>query len=179
MHSDFCLTRRDLVFFAAAFQLTWVHRRTADRVKVTFRASKSDGKRLGAIVTRTRVVIGNEGGGDGKNSEALKIMLDLLDIYPDLDGSAPLMQIQSATGCTVATRTMATKALRRMVGSLGRDPAQYALHSGRIGRATQLAAQGASYIQIQRAGRWKSLAFMVYVRAGGEGAEFVSESLTR
>ena len=33
--------------------------------------------------------------------------------------------------------------------------------------------------QIQRAGRWKSLAFMSYVRAGGEGAEFVSQALTQ
>ena len=48
---------------------------------MTFRASKSDDKRLGAIVTRTKVVIGNEGGGDGKNHEALEILLDLLDIY--------------------------------------------------------------------------------------------------
>ena len=74
---------------------------------------------------------------------------------------------------------MATEASRRMVGSFGRDLVQYALHSGRIGGPTQLAAQGASDIQIQRAGRWKSLAFMVYVRAGGEGADFVSEALTR
>ena len=59
------------------------------------------------------------------------------------------------------------------------DPLQYALHSGRIGGATQLAAQGATNVQIQRAGRWKSLAFMVYVRAGGEGADFVSQALTQ
>ena len=124
-------------------------------------------------------MIENEGVGDGKNNGALEFLLDLLDIYPELDGSAPLMQIQSAIGWTVATCTIATKVLRRMVGSLGRDPIQYALHCGRIGRATQLAAQGASDIQIQREGRWKSLSFMVYVRAGGEGAEFVSEALIR
>ena len=89
---------------------------------MTFRASKSDKKKLGAIVTRTRVVIRNEGGGDGKDNGALEIVLDLLDICPELDGSAPLTQIQSATGWTVATRTISTKALRRMVDSLGRDP---------------------------------------------------------
>ena len=66
-----------------------------------------------------------------------------------------------------------------MVSSMVRGPMTYALHSGRIGGATQLAAQGASDIQIQRAGRWKSLAFMGYVRAGGEGADFVSETLAR
>ena len=71
------------------------YRRTADRVEVTFHASKSDNKRLGAIVTRTRVVIGNEGVRDEKNNGALEILLDLLGIYPELDGSAPLMQIHS------------------------------------------------------------------------------------
>ena len=76
--------------------------------------------------------------------------MDLVDNYPELDESAPLMQTRSATGWTMATRTMATKALRRMVGSLRRDPVQCALHSGRIGGATQLAAQGASDIQIQK-----------------------------
>ena len=130
-------------------------------------------------MTRTRVGIGKERTGEGESKGALEILLDLIDIYPELDGSAPLMQFRTATGWKVVTRTIATKALRRMVRSLGRDPVQYALHSGRIGGATQLAAQGASDIQIQRAGRWKSLAFMVYVRAGGEGADFVSEALTR
>ena len=116
---------------------------------MTFRASKSDDRRLGAIVTRTRVVMGNEGGRGGKKNAALEILLDLLDIYPELEGSAPLMQIEPATGWTADTPTVATKASRQMVGSLDRDPVQYALHSGRIGRATQLAAQGASDIQIQ------------------------------
>ena len=118
---------------------------------------------------------------DEKNNKALEVMLDLLNICPELDGSALLMQIQPANGWTVATRTMATQAMRWMVliGSLGRNPVQYALHSGRIGGATQLTAQSASDIQIQRARRWTSRAFMVNVRAGGEGAEFASEALTR
>ena len=68
---------------------------------MTFRASKSDNQRLGAIVTRTRAVIGNEGVGDGKNNGALEVT--------EMDG----------------------------------DPVQCALHSGRIGGATQLADQGA------------------------------------
>ena len=50
-----------------------------------------------------------------------------------MDQSAHLMQIQSAIGWTVATRTMTTRELRRVAYGLGRDPVQYALHSGRIG----------------------------------------------
>ena len=121
--------------------------------EVTFRPSKSDNKRLGAIVTRTRVTVGSEKARDAKSYGALEIILDLLDLYPELSGSAPLTQTHTVNGWKFITRTVATKALRRMVSSLGRDRMQYALHSGRIGGATQLAAQGASDIQIQRAGR--------------------------
>ena len=44
--------------------------------------------------------------------------------------------------------------------------------------ASHLVAKGASELQIQ-AGRWKSLAVMVYVRAGGYGAELASKVLSR
>ena len=60
MHPDSCLIRKDLVFFAGSSQLAWDDRRVADRVEVKFRASKSANKRLGAIVTRTSVTVGNE-----------------------------------------------------------------------------------------------------------------------
>ena len=110
---------------------------------------------------------------------ALEILLDLIDTHPDLDITAPMMQSCTTSGWKVITRSEATRALRLLVSCVGREPSQYALHSGRIGGATHLVAQGASELQIQRAGRWKSLAFMVYVRAGGEGAEFVSRALSR
>ena len=45
--------------------------------------------------------------------------------------------------------------------------------------ATQLAAQGASELQIQCEGKWKSRAFVTYVRAAGEGAESVSAALVK
>ena len=88
------------------------------------------------------------------------------------------MQWQGPLGGKVVSRSEATRALRLLVTSVGRNPEEFALHSGRIRGATHLASQGASEIQIQRAGRWKSSAFMVYVRAGGEGAKFVSHALT-
>ena len=46
-----------------------------------------------------------------------------------------------------------------------------------LGGAPQLLGLGASDIEIQRARRWESLASMVYARAGGKGAEFVSKAL--
>lgn len=64
-----------------------------------------------------------------------------------------------------------------VVGSSGRDPAEYALHTGRIVGVTPLAAQGIPELQIQKAGRWKSRAFTAYVRAAGKGADHVSPAL--
>ena len=50
---------------------------------------------------------------------------------------------------------------------------------GADGGRTKLVAQEMSELQIRRAGRWKSRAFMVYVRDAGEGAQKVSAALTR
>ena len=174
VHPDYCLTRGDLTFFRGVQQLKWVDRREADKVEICFRASEADQKRIGAVVTRTV---------DGKRGDrevgALEILLDLIDTHPGLDMIAPLMQSCTTSGWKVITRSEATRALRLLVSCVGREPSQDALHSGKIGGATHLAAQGASELQIQRARRWKSLAFMVYVRAGEEGAEFVSRALSR
>lgn len=177
VHSEYCLTRGDLTFFVGPVQLEFSDRRKADRVEVRFRASKTDKKRLGAIVTRTKAKSTTDSMGNENIEGALELILDLLDIHPELGLQAPLMQTTASNGWKVISRTEATLALRMLVSSTGRDPLQYALHSGRIGGATQLAAQGAAEIQIKRAGRWKSSAFMTYVRAGGEGADFVSQAL--
>ena len=127
------------MFFSVESQLAWEERRFVDR-EVTFRASKSDSKRLGATVTRTRVTKGKGRFWDVQSHGALEILLDLLDLHPELRRSAPLMQTRTVTRWKGIARTVATKVLRRMVGSLGRDPTRYALHSGQIGGATQLAA---------------------------------------
>ena len=179
VHPDFCLTRRDVVFFRGTTQLHWKDSRQADKVELTFRGGESDQNRLGTVVPRTRVAAADVVDGDVRSKGMLEILLDLLDLYPTLDEAAPLMQTYSVAGWRVINRREATHALSVIVGGVGRDPLQYALYSGRIGGATQLATQGATIVQIQRAGRWKSLAFMVYVRAGGEGVEFVSQALTQ
>ena len=102
-------------------------------------------------------------GGDVRSKGALEILLDLLDLYLTLDGAAPLMPMYYIAGWRVINRREATHALRVIVGGVGRDPLQYELHSGMIDGATQLAAQEATNVQIQRADRWKSL-------TRGEGA---------
>ena len=89
------------------------------------------------------------------------------------------MTRRTASGWKVIPRTEAVVALRMMAASVGKNPAQFALHSGLIGGATKLTAQGVSELQIQLAGRWKSRVFMVYVRDAGEGVQKVSAALTR
>ena len=98
VHPDFCLTRRDVVFYRGTTQLAWKERRRADKVKVTFRAGNSDQNRLGSVVPRTRVVAADGGGGDFRIKGALEVLLDLLDFYSTLDGAAPLMQTYSVAG---------------------------------------------------------------------------------
>ena len=129
-------------------------------------------------MSRKRVPTGREEVQSNQATGALELLLELLEIFPHLGPSAPLMQTWSTRGWRVITRNDATMTLRQLATCAGKDPMQYALHSGRIGGATKLAAQGASPLQIQRAGRWKSQVFMTYVRAEGEGAQFVSEALT-
>ena len=177
VHPEFCLTRNCLTFFRGEAQVAFENRFCASAVQVRFVASKSDQKRAGCTITRTRVSDRTEVG--GVPAGAFEALLELLNVHPQLPGEAPLTTRLTPQGWRVFTRTEAVAALRLMVGSSGRDPAQYALHSGRIGGATQLAAQGISELQIQRAGRWKSRAFMTYVRAAGEGAESVSAALAK
>lgn len=175
VHPDFCLTRDCLTFYRGEVQVSFEERKSADSVKILFVASKSDQNRQGCMITRARV---NERGAEGgAPAGAFEALLDLLDLYPGLPGGAPLMTRRTVSGWKVITRAEALAALRSMVEGTGRNPAHYALHSGRIGGATQLAAQGMTEVQIQRAGRWKSRAFMIYVRDAGEGAKAVSTAL--
>ena len=161
VHPDFCLTRRNDVFFRGTTQLAWKDRRRADKVEVIFRARKSDQNLLASVVPRAKVAAADGVHKGVRSKGALEILLDFLDLYPTLDGAAPLMQMYSVAGWWVINR-------REAVGGVGRDPLQYALQSGRIGGATKLAAQGATNVQIQRAGRWKSLALSWYTSEQAE-----------
>ena len=86
-----------------------------------------------------------EGAGVSKTPVgAFEALVELLDAHPRLPGGAPLTTRRTASGWKVITRTEAVVASRMMAASAGKNPAQFALHSGRLGRATQLDAQGMS-----------------------------------
>ena len=57
------------------------------------------------------------------------------------------------------------KAIKVVALSLGLDPNRYSTHSLRIGGATVMAAAGLPDYVIQLIGRWKSLAFLTYIRS--------------
>ena len=174
---DFCLTRDCLTFFRGDVQVNIEDRARADFVKVLLVASKTDDNREGCTTTHVRVA---EGAGVGKAPVgAFEALVELLNAHPRLPGGASLMTRRTASGWKGTTRTEAVIALRMMAARASKNPAQFALHSGRIGGATKLAVQGMSDLKFQRAGRWKSRAFMVYVRDAGEGAQKVSVVLTR
>jgi len=62
------------------------------------------------------------------------------------------------------TYALYNDAVKRAAMMSGFDPARFATHSCRIGGATLLAAGDHPNHYIQRAGRWKSLAFLNYIR---------------
>ena len=79
-------------------QLAWKIRRQVDKVEVTFPGEKSDQNRLGSVLPRTREVVADGVDEDIRSKGVLEILLDLLDLYPTLDGAAPLMQTYSVAG---------------------------------------------------------------------------------
>ena len=62
------------------------------------------------------------------------------------------------------TSTFFRQVLRKCVHICGLDPSTYTAHSFRIGGATHAFSQGLSTAQIKHLGRWKSSAYLKYIR---------------
>lgn len=69
--------------------------------------------------------------------------------------------------------------IRGAVQALGFNSKEYGSHSLRIGGATTLALQGVQAHVIKSKGRWKSLAYQLYVRDNGEHEESVAKAFGR
>ena len=130
VHPEFCLTRNSLTFSRGEAPHAFEHRSSADTVQVRSVASKNDQKRVGCTFTRTRAA--GTTAGEVESGGAFEAVLELLDVHPQLPGEAPLTARLTPGGWRVFTRTEAVAALRLMVANSGRDPAKYALNSGRI-----------------------------------------------
>ena len=57
-------------------------------------------------------------------------------------------------------------AIKKVAAEMGLDAARFRTHSLRIGGASMMAAAGRPDYEIQKLGRWKSLAFLGYIRLG-------------
>ena len=65
---------------------------------------------------------------------------------------------------TYLTRLRLVEALRQALGKAGIDPTKYSGHSFRIGAATTAAKKGMEDSVIKTLGRWRSLAYLDYIR---------------
>ena len=97
----------------------------------------------------------------------LKNMLRLDPVAPGVDPhSVPLFRIPGTREPLRTNQIMAVT--RRLMSSIGENPAQFGTHSYRIGGATALFAQGADPTVIRTMGRWSSDIYKLYVRASFE-----------
>ena len=88
------------------------------------------------------------------------IMHLFLSLYP-IEPTSPLFRFSSGLDLTYHVYN---SVIKRLVQLSGLDPALYSSHSVRAGAATQAAKSGLDPDSIKRLGRWRSQAYMVYLR---------------
>ena len=101
-------------------------------------------------------------GAGGKYIDAVKEVHNLRRVDPAPD-DAPLFR-DPATNQPLSYDSV-LQLLRRLMSSIGEEPAHFGTHSLRIGGATALFAAGASDTVIRTLGRWSSDIHKIYVRA--------------
>ena len=187
VHKEFCLVRRNVRFLLGEKRVIspelW---HCADRVEAIFDADKAN--KSEAVVSRSRTTssrpridwgwkgpASSDGGQAGVG--AFEVMLELMSTHRELDADAPLSVYADGSQWRVWKEHEATIMLRDVVERLGLDPSEYALHSGRIGGATRMAAAGLSSYDIKQQGRWKSDAMSVYIRTNREAEARASAAL--
>lgn len=93
--------------------------------------------------------------------------------------SRPLFLYSDGTPLTYHS---CSNSLKSLLLKLGLNPTTYSLHSLRAGSATDAATKGASSHFIRALGRWRSAAYMAYLRPGPEDqakvARFLSSHLS-
>ena len=90
--------------------------------------------------------------------------------------SGPLFLLENGAPLT---RTALVTHLRIALAQAGVDASRYAGHSFRIGAATAAAQAGYSDSFIQSLGRWKSAAFITYIRISVDKLASVASRLVR
>jgi len=70
-----------------------------------------------------------------------------------------------------------SRGVKKVARAMGLDPVRFRPHSLRIGGASMLAAAGVPDYVIQKQGRWKSLAFLEYIRLGKKTFEMALSAM--
>ena len=91
-------------------------------------------------------------------------------------GEGPLFHFQDGTPLS---RQLLVRHVREALAKVGVDTTQYSGHSFRIGAATAAAQAGFSDSFIQTLGRWKSVAFITYIRTPPKDIIGVAARLAR
>lgn len=94
---------------------------------------------------------------------ALWYLCCVVDPVPAAQAAATPLFRNPATGDVLSVSYM-RDALRQCLRAIGRDPSLYGAHSCRIGGATAMGWLGAPPERIMAAGRWRSDAYLLYVR---------------
>lgn len=90
--------------------------------------------------------------------------------------SGPFFRFKS--GKPLSREVLVVK-LREALGESGVDVTRYSGHSFRIGAATAAAAAGLEDSLIKTLGKWRSAAYLLYVRVPGEKLASVAVQLSR
>jgi hypothetical protein len=161
------LLREDMEFRAASRTLPPERWEEATHVVLHLKSHKGDQWGEGSMVARGGTVAA--------------LAKQLYGLHVSLPPKAPLCSyVVPGGGYRTIKASRGTAVLREMLGELKEagtlegEPAEYALHSGRIGGASALQDGGASGAQIQEAGRWHSTAYLVYMRSNKDDDELSS-----
>lgn len=168
-----CLTVGDVLFFRDGSPLTAADTHRATAVHLRQRSSKTDQRRVGSTIVLTSTGTGA--------SDPVRLLVDILAALPHGTGrSHPLMTVRSRTGgLRTITRDEAGAAIKALALAHGLNPDRFHTHSPRIGAATTGAHNGLSDRRIQVAGRWRSDAFLAYVRPNFKDSLDISAKLAQ
>ena len=132
-------------------------------VHLTLKASKTDPFRKGVTISL------------GRTEKPLCPVVALLAYLAARGGrEGPLFQHSDGRPLTKAAFV---DQVRKTLALAGVDERNYAGHSFRIGAATTAAAAGVDDSMIQTLGRWKSSAYLVYIRVPRESLAAISARL--
>ncbi|KAL5477312.1 hypothetical protein EMCRGX_G024096 [Ephydatia muelleri] len=133
-------------------------------IHLTLKASKTDPFRKGVVISLGRT---------GKALCPVVALLTYLAVRKGHD-TGPLFQLKDGRPLT---KPAFVDRIKETLTKAGIDRSSYAGHSFRIGAATSAAAAGVEDSMIQTLGRWKSSAYLVYVRVPRERLAAISTRL--